>query len=312
MTHATLRHPPRSPRYHQRRVRPLAERRKAAFLIGAMHVAPVVGLLIEPNPVDWRILACVYPVHAIGIGVSLHRYFAHRSFKTSRPFQLVLALCSAAVFGDPVGFAGKHRIHHRHADREADVHTPLHGWWACWVGNLLDSGYTEQEILRQVTDLRRYPELMWIHRNARVPGLTLIALASVFGGVAAGLDGGFVAGLTGAFTAGTIGVCLPTVAAIHQTSAVNYFTHRYGTQRFDTGDRSTNNLVVALLTWGEGWHNNHHHYPRSARAGFRWWEIDPFFWVIWVFERLGLVWDVQRPPPGLTRASASRVELPAA
>ncbi|MCR9096976.1 MAG: acyl-CoA desaturase [bacterium] len=295
-------------RYHQRRARPLGERRKAAFLIGLMHLAPLVGLWIGPNALDWRIVACVYPFQAIGIGVSLHRYFAHRSFKTSRPFQFFLALCSASIFGDPVGFAGKHRIHHQHVDRETDVHTPLHGWWACWMGSLLDSGYTEEEILRRVADLRRYPELMWIHRNARLPGLTLIALAALFGGVTAGLEAGLVAGITGAITAGTVGVCLPTIVGVHQTSAVNYFTHKYGTQRFETGDHSTNNLLVALVTWGEGWHNNHHRYPRSARAGFLWWEIDPFFWVIWLFERLGLVWDVRRPPLELTKSPAVRAE----
>lgn len=293
-------------------MRPLAERRKAAFLIGLMHIAPVVGLLLGPNPLDWRILACVYPFQAIGIGVALHRYFAHRSFKTSRPFQFFLALCSSVVFGDPVGFAGKHRIHHRNVDRETDVHTPLHGWWACWIGSLLDSGHGEDEILSQATDLRRYPELMWLHRNAKVPGLTLIGLAAIFGGGVAGLEGGFVAGVLGGFTAGTIGVCLPTVFAIHQTSAVNYFTHKYGTRRFETSDHSTNNFLVALFTWGEGWHNNHHRYPRSARAGFEWWEIDPFFWAIWLFERVGLVWDVRRPPPELTRPHVTPEEARAA
>ena len=300
------------PRFRQRRVRTLSERRRSAFLIGLMHAAPALALFIGPNPLDWWILACVYPFHAIGIGVSLHRYFAHRSFKTSRAFQLFLALCSASVFGDPIGFAGKHRIHHDHADLETDVHTPRHGWWACWFGSLLDSGHPEEEILGRATDLRRYPELVWIHRHSRAPGLTLIASMALLGGVVAGVEGGLVEGLLGGFTAGTIGVCLPTVFAIHQTSAVNYFAHKVGSQRFETGDLSTNHFLVALLTWGEGWHNNHHHYPSSARAGFLWWEFDPFYWAICLFERLGLVWDVRRPPPELMRASASRAEARAA
>ncbi len=271
----------------QKQVRRPAERRMLGMNVLALHLAAGAGLFMGPGPEDWIVMAFVYPLQAIGIGISLHRYFAHRSFKTSRGFQFFLALCSAITFGDPVGFAGKHRIHHQRADTAADVHTPLHGWWACWIGSLLDNGYTHEEILERSADWQRYPELMWLHRHAKLPALTLIASAFVFGG----------------FTTMAIGVCLPVCLAIHQTSAVNYFTHRFGYQTFETGDRSTNNWWVALLTWGEGWHNNHHHCPQSARAGFRWWEIDMFFWGIWIFERLGLVWDVRRPPKRLTAAS---------
>ena len=291
-------------RVRQRRVRTPAQRRLLGFNIFAIHATAALGLAVGPGREDWILLACVYPFHVIGIGISLHRYFAHRSFKTSRGFQFFLAFCSSLTFGDAVAFAGKHRIHHQRSDTAEDVHTPLHGWWACWFGSLLDNGYTEEQILARSKDWQRYPELMWLHRHSRVPGIALIASAFVVGCLTGD-------GLVGGLTLAGVGVCLPICFGIHQTSMVNYFTHRSGYQTFETGDRSTNNFWVALLSFGEGWHNNHHHYPQSARAGFRWWEIDPYYWMICGFERLGLVWDVRRPPARLlspVRAASALAE----
>jgi stearoyl-CoA desaturase (delta-9 desaturase) len=267
-------------RLSQAQVRSRGDRRKVGAMILLLHALPVAVLISGTNSTDWRFFACLYPFQAIGVGISLHRYFAHRSFRTSRAFQFFLALTSAATFGNAVGFAGKHRLHHQHVDSEHDVHTPLHGIWACWIGSLLDNGYTEEEILSKVPDLTRYPELMWLHRNPMVPGLTLCALAFAIGGI----------------STVAIGVCLGAAILIHQSSAVNYLAHKYGTRRFDTPDHSRNNWFTGIATFGEGWHNNHHYCPRSARAGFAWWEIDMFFWVIWLFEKLGLVWSVRRPP----------------
>ena len=264
----------------QTRIRSPQARTFTGATILLLHLVPLAALILGTKPLDWRFFACVYPLQAIGVGVGLHRYFSHRSFKTSRFFQFVLALCSALAFGDPIGFSGKHRLHHQHSDQEGDVHSPLHGWWGCWFGSLLDHGYPQEAILARVPDLKRYPELMWLHRHSRVPGLVLIGLAFLAGG----------------FTTAAIGVCLPAICIIHQTSSINYFAHRFGARRFDTPDLSTNNLWVALLCFGEGWHNNHHRFPHSARSGLTWRELDMFFWVIWVLEKLGLAWDVRRPP----------------
>ena len=253
---------------------------QSAFLLALLHLAPAAALASGPQTIDWAFMAIVYPIQAIGIGVGLHRYFAHRSFKTSRPFQFLLALCAATAFGEAITFSGKHRLHHQYSDAKGDVHTPLDGWWACWIESLLDHGYSKQEILNRVPDLERYPELMWLHRNARLPGLLLLAVAFAVGG----------------FSTAAIGVCLPAIIIIHQTSSINYFAHGRGARPFETGDHSTNNPLVAILTFGEGWHNNHHRYPYSARAGIEPWEIDMFYWVICALERLGLVWQVRRPP----------------
>jgi len=269
----------------QAKARTRAERCRVGALILLLH-GLVIGVLISgTDKTDWIFFACLYPFQAIGVGTAMHRYFAHRSYKTSRPFQFFLALTCASVFGNAVGFAGKHRLHHQHVDSSRDVHAPLHGIWACWIGSLLDNGYTEEQILAKAPDLTRYPELMWLHRNFLVPGLALCALAFAIGGI----------------STVAIGVCLGSVLLIHQSSAVNYLSHKYGTRRFDTPDNSTNNWVTGILSFGDGWHNNHHYCPGSARAGFAWYEIDMFFWPIWIFEKLGLVWQVKRPPEELQK-----------
>lgn len=254
---------------------------QTGILITVVQALPLYFLVTGTNTTDWLLFAIIYPIQSIGVGISLHRYFAHRAFRTSRWFQFVLALSAASVFGDAVRFAGKHRLHHRFSDTTNDTHTPLKGFWSCWYGSLLDNGYTDAELCAVARDLEKYPELMLLHRYWMMPGLFLCAVAFLVGG------------LSGV----AIGVLLGSAILITQSGAVNYFCHKSGTRRFETKDRSTNNVLLALLAWGEGWHNNHHHYPASARAGFRWWEIDMYYWVIALFEKLGLIWDVRQPKP---------------
>jgi stearoyl-CoA desaturase (delta-9 desaturase) len=273
----------------QHQARTSAERYKVGLMLMALHAAPIIALIMGTNRQDWILFACIYPIQAIGIGLGLHRYFAHRSFKTGRVFGFILALMSSCTFGDPVGFAGKHRLHHLHVDTDKDVHTPRHGIWACWIGSLLDNGYSYDEVMNRAQDWQQYPELMLLHRYAKVPALLLITLAFLIGG----------------FSMAAIGICLGAVLLLHQTSAVNYFAHKRGSRRFDLPDQSTNNWVMGILAYGEGWHNNHHRYPRSARAGLYWWEIDVLYWLIVCLEKFGLVWDVHLPPTlerdGITR-----------
>jgi fatty-acid desaturase len=253
-----------------------AEKLRAGALLALLHALPVVALIIGPTTVDWLLFAVLYPFSAIGVGVALHRYFAHRAFSTSRIFQFMLALMAASAFGDPIRFAGKHRLHHRFVDTDKDVHTPLAGIWHCWIGSLLD-GYPPEELDHQARDLMRYPELRLLHKYAMVPGLVLATGAFIYGGI----------------TMVGIGVCLGPVILVHQSSAVNYLCHRFGSRRYDSEDTSTNNALVAIATFGEGWHNNHHQHPTSARAGEAWWEIDLFYNVIQLFSVLGLVWNVR-------------------
>jgi len=260
--------------------RSAAVRWRTGLFLLILHALPVSALIIGTKPLDWIVLAIIFPFGGIGVGVALHRYFTHHSFQTSRGFQFALGLMASIAFGDPICFAGKHRLHHQYSDTRNDVHTPLHGAWQCWIGSLIDCGYSDDQLRERAQDLWRYPELRWLHRYRLLPGLTLALIAFLIGG----------------YTTLAIGFCLMPVILMHQSSAVNYFCHRYGTQRFDVGDDSRNNALVAILTLGEGWHNNHHRYPQCAHAGFYWWEIDMFYWAIWVFEKLGLIWAVKGVP----------------
>ena len=258
------------------------------FLIAVIHALPIWFLIAGPSRTDWLLFAVIYPFQGIGVVIGLHRYFAHHCFSTSRGFQFFLALCAASTFGDPIGFAGKHRLHHRHTDQQDDPHTPRHGFWYCWFGSLLDNGYTDEELVEVARDLKKYPELMLLHRFWLVPGLLLCLMAFLIGGV----------------SGVAIGVLLGSTLLMNQASAVNYFCHKYGNRRFETNDQSTNNALVAILSYGEGWHNNHHQYPTTAKAGFRWWEIDMYYWVIYLFSKLGLVWDVRQPPQEMMSKAA--------
>lgn len=245
-----------------------------------LHACPVVAIFMGTSSTEWIVFACMWPIFAIASTLGLHRYFAHKSFRTSRVFQFILALLAAVSFGDPIGFTGKHRIHHKFSDQDGDVHSPRHGVWQCWIGNLVDSRYSEAEILKHAKDLCRYPELVWLHEHKRLPGLLM---CFIFYGI-------------GGFGMLAIGYALTVASIIQLAGAVNYFCHTKGSRRFPTGDGSTNNWFIAILSLGEGWHNNHHQYQTSARSGLYWWEIDMLYWIICGLERSGIVWNVRRPP----------------
>ena len=259
--------------------------------IGLLHV-PI--LVLPWRPLTWRHgLAFVvgYVLVAFVLGAGLHRYFAHRAFQTSRPLQLVLGVLVAACFADPIGFAGRHRHHHRWADTDRDLVGPRHGLWAAWIGHLLDDDYRERELVTATADLRRYPELVWLHRRPLAPGLAAVALIWLAGG------------LTGLAVAYCLPLCL---LGVHGISAVNYVCHRFGPRRYPTPDHSTNHPVLGFLLLGEGWHNNHHRFPGSARCGLRWWELDAVYHGIRALSAVGLVWsvrDARRRRPSAARGS---------
>jgi len=261
--------------------------RDTAFIL-ALHLVPAVAIVRGTTAGDWMACLVFYVVAAMGTGVGLHRYFAHRAFRTGRAFQFLLAVLAATAFAEAIGFAGKHRLHHRHADTAADVHGPRQGFWFCWFGSLVDEGYRTEEILAAAPDLARVPELRWLRRWFFVPGVALGAVTWWLGG----------------FSIFAIGFVLSRALLLNLVSSVNFFCHLVGRRAYPTVDASTNNVLVALLTFGEGWHNNHHRYPGAARAGFRWWELDPVYYVIRLLAAVGLVWDVREVPPHVRRVAA--------
>jgi stearoyl-CoA desaturase (delta-9 desaturase) len=219
-------------------------------------------------------------VRVWGITAGYHRYFSHRTYKTSRAFQLFLAvLAQSSSQKGVLWWAAHHRVHHKLSDQPGDVHSPIQeNFWYAHVGWLFDD--TEETRWDKIRDFAKYPELRWLNKYWAVPP-TLLAVGCFL-----------VAGWPGLF----IGFFLSTVLLWHNTFLINSLTHVWGKKRFDTTDESRNNLVTALLTLGEGWHNNHHHYQSSCRNGFYWWEIDVTYYVLKLLSWVGLVWDIREVP----------------
>jgi stearoyl-CoA desaturase (delta-9 desaturase) len=223
-----------------------------------------------------------------------HRYFSHRSFKTSRLVQLVFALLGAsAVQRGPLWWAAHHRHHHANADRPDDAHSPhQHGFLWSHMGWFLARANFPTKI-ELVRDLARYRELALLDRfDVAVPAL----LAAALYGSGAALER-FAPSLgTNGLQLLVWGFAVSTVAVWHATFAINSLAHTLGTRRFATRDNSRNNLALALLTLGEGWHNNHHRFPAAARQGLRWWEIDVTYYALCALELTGLIWDLRSVP----------------
>ncbi len=210
-----------------------------------------------------------------------HRYFSHRSFKTSRVGQFVLAaLAQTSAQRGVVWWAAKHRAHHKYSDTPQDPHSPVHrGFFFSHVGWIFAPKASKADYSR-VPDLTQYPELMWLDRHKYLPAVLL------------GTGAFLLAGWTGLF----VGFFASTVLLWHGSFFVNSLAHVVGRQRYVTGDDSRNNWWLALITLGEGWHNNHHHYQSSTRQGFYWWEIDITYYLLKLLSVFGIVWDLQTPP----------------
>ena len=224
-----------------------------------------------------------YFVRMIVVTAGYHRYFSHRAFKTSRVFQFLLAVgAQSAAQKGVLWWASHHRWHHKHSDQTKDVHSAkLRGFWYAHLGWIMRSDWNETDPAL-VSDLARYPELRLLN-NPVVAMMPTVALALTF------LAVGGLHGLVWGFF-------VSTALLWHGCFSINSLSHLFGRKRYATGDESRNNMLLALITTGEGWHNNHHHYQSSANQGFRWWEIDVTYYVLRVLETVGLVWDLRRPP----------------
>jgi stearoyl-CoA desaturase (delta-9 desaturase) len=242
--------------------------------------------------ISWNaafLCAGLYVIRMFGITAGYHRYFAHRSYRTSRSFQFLLAwiACSAVQKG-PLWWAGHHRHHHKHSDEESDVHSPLQrGFWWSHVGWVLSTRYLETDVAA-IKDFAKYPELRWMNRFQVVPGV-LLAIGCFLAMGWQGLVWGFF---------------VSTVLLYHATFGINSLCHLFGTVRYTTADGSRNSLLLALITLGEGWHNNHHHFASSTRQGFFWWEIDFSFYTLKVLSWVGLVWALRTPPRAMLSPTA--------
>ncbi|WP_425488005.1 acyl-CoA desaturase [Marilutibacter penaei] len=269
----------------------------------ALHLGCLGVVWVGVSPVAVAVAVLLYAVRMFALTGFYHRYFSHKAFRTGRWTQGVFAVLGAAcVQRGPMWWASHHRRHHCHADTDLDPHAPgPRGLlWSHMGWFLTEEAFATD--CRRVRDLARYPELRWLDRfDTAVP----VALAALLYLLGAALE----RWAPGLGTSGpqmlVWGFFVSTVVLFHATVTINSLAHRYGRRRFETRDDSRNNAWLALLTFGEGWHNNHHFYPGSARQGFRWFEIDLTWYGLLLLERLGLVWDL-RPVPQWVMARAVR------
>jgi fatty-acid desaturase len=220
---------------------------------------------------------------SLGIGVGYHRLLTHRGFRCPKWLEHFLAVCGTlALEGGPIFWVGIHRIHHQLTDREGDPHSPRDGKWWSHMGWILAGKSLHAETSKlapYVPDLRRDKFYLWLSKYHWLTQVVVGVTVLYFFG----------------WNVTLWAVFLRTVIGLHATWLVNSATHMWGSQRWATDDDSRNNLLIALLTFGEGWHNNHHAHPSSARHGLRWWEIDTNWYVISTLKALGLAHDIKLP-----------------
>ncbi|MCO5167584.1 MAG: acyl-CoA desaturase [Planctomycetes bacterium] len=227
-------------------------------------------------------MALMYALIMFGITAGYHRYFSHRSFRTSRAFQFVLALLGTlAIQKGVLWWAAHHRRHHRESDQEGDVHSPVRrGFWWSHVGWIMSPDFMETDF-DGIKDMARYPELRWLNQHFILPFVAMCVLVNFTLGFQYLVWGCFVS----------------TICLWHATFCINSMAHLVGRRVYETTDQSRNNVLLALMTHGEGWHNNHHYYAASVRQGFRWWQIDLSYMVLCALEAFGIVWGLKRPSP---------------
>jgi len=269
-------------------------KQEIAFAI--VHLLPLAAIWTGATLFDWAMCIFLYVFRMFWVTGGYHRYFAHKSYKTSRWFQFVIAfMAQTSAQKGALWWAAHHRHHHRHSDTPKDPHSmKLYGFWYSHVGWIIGPDYKETDY-KTIGDYAKYPELVWLNKHYLVPPVTLAIVVTALG---AWVNGGSPLlmfthhGLSTLF----IGFFLSTVILYHGTFSINSIMHKFGKQRYESDDESKNSLWLALLTLGEGWHNNHHYYEVAARQGFFWWEIDLTFYGLKMLSWLGLIKDLRGVP----------------
>jgi stearoyl-CoA desaturase (delta-9 desaturase) len=253
-----------------------------------IQLACVLVFFTGVTPTALALLAFTFSLRMFAITGVYHRYFSHRTYRTSRVMQFVLGVIGTmAVQKGPLWWASIHRLHHRDSDGPDDPHSPRRGFWYAHQGWIFDDRW-EPTYEDQIKDLMKFPELVWLNRFHFVAPILLAVFCYAVGGFP-GLVWGFV---------------VSTTLGWHVTYSINSLAHVFGRVRYDTGDDSRNNWFLALLTFGEGWHNNHHFHQSSVRQGFYWWEIDVSYYILRGLAAVGLVWDLKQPPARAYATSA--------
>lgn len=265
-------------------------------LFWLIHLIPLLALIpsIKVTFFDWMLCLFMYYMRMFFITGAYHRYFSHKTYKTSRWFQFFLAfMAQTSMQKGVLWWAAHHRVHHKTSDTPSDPHSmKLYGFWYSHVGWILGPDYNETDF-EGIKDFTKYKELRWLNSFSWIPFLVLGVVILLIG---AKVKSGNWFDLEAGVPSLLIGFFLSTAILFHGTFSINSIMHYFGKKRYETGDESKNNLILALVTLGEGWHNNHHYYQSSMKNGFFWWEIDITGYIINILSWVGLVWDVQKVP----------------
>ncbi len=258
-----------------------------------VHLVALVGVLYSGW--SWSGLALalgLYFIRMFFVTAGCHRYFSHRTYKTSRAFQFILAVgFSTTMQKGVLWWAANHRHHHRFSDEAEDLHSPrLGGFWWSHMGWILSNDH-QNTLWENIRDMAKYPELRWLNRHHHVPGVALAVALMAIGGWHAALWGFFVS----------------TTLLWHGTFTINSFSHIFGKKRYETTDDSRNNWLLAIITMGEGWHNNHHYHQSSTNQGFFWWEVDMSYMILKGLSYVGIVWDLRKPPQHVLEGRPKRM-----
>ncbi len=260
---------------------PLYERllNLGGFIIA--HVGAVLALFVHVSKRDVIIVLALFWLRMFAVTGGYHRYFAHKTYKTSRAFQFILAFIgTTATQKGPLWWAAIHRRHHRFSDRAGDAHSPVQeGFYQSHMGWIVDCKHDDYEP-SEVKDFASFPELQFVSRYHFIGVAVIIGTCVALGGWQ---------GILWWY-------CVSTVMVWHAVFTINSLSHVWGKRRYATKDDSRNNWVLALLTMGEGWHNNHHRYMQSCRQGFYWWEVDVTYYILRALSFVGIVWDLHAPP----------------
>lgn len=249
-----------------------------------------LSVFFLPFSWDWIALgAGMFFIRMFGVTAGFHRYFSHRTFKTSRVMQFVFALLGClSVQQGALWWSAHHRRHHRYSGSKNDIHSPeQRGFFWAHVGWTLSLEYDHSD-LDNIKDFTKYPELVWLDKYYSIPAIIL----------------GYVIWATLGTSAFVWGYLVSLVLNYHCTFIINSLCHMFGSRRFKTTDDSRNSFILALLTLGEGWHNNHHHYQQSARQGMFWWELDISYMILKGMSYLGLIWDLKTYPERVYQEAA--------
>lgn len=278
--------------------------------LGLMHLGIIMVFFV---PFSWfavGVCAALYVLRVFALTAGYHRYFSHNAYRTGRVFQFILAFVggTSAQLG-ALWWAAHHRHHHQHSDTAEDIHSPVRkGFLWAHVGWITCRKYAKTELDR-IPDFARYPELRLLDRFHAVPPLALAVGLYVLGDL---LGARYPELGTSGWQLVAWGFFVSTVLVYHATFCINSLTHVFGSRRYNTPDASRNSMILALATMGEGWHNNHHRYPVSARQGLFWWELDATYYILRLLAWAGVVWDLRPPPEKIYREAREVPVLPVA